>query len=321
MLTLVETANWLQARDNFLILTHRSPDGDTIGSAAGLCIALREQGKTAYLLTNHEVSETFFPYVENLQRENVSYDYVISVDTATEGLFPDNAEEFKGNVDLSIDHHPQKIPYAKEFCILPEKAATGELVFEIIKEWGGISQEAAFPIYIALATDTGCFVYGNTTAATHAITAILLETGIKVRDINKILFETVTLKQLKLESKLLDSIRLFDEGKIAIVCVTKAMLEEVQATDKDTEKISDFVGRIEGVITGITVREKEESFCKISVRSNPNILKANEICMQLGGGGHAAASGARHNGSVEETVSTLITAIEKVSGRKINPVI
>lgn len=317
MLTLKETADWLLARDNFLILTHRSPDGDTIGSAAGLCVALREQGKSAYLLSNHEVSDTFLPYLDTLQSESFSPDFIVSVDTATEELFPDNAENYKGKVDLAIDHHPQKEPYAKENCIIPEKAATGELIFGIISLWGSVSQKAAMPIYIALATDTGCFVYGNTTAETHYVAGALLETGIDVRKINKILFETVTLKQLQLESKLLSTIRLYDNGKIAIVCVTKSILDEVAAEDKDTEKISDFVGRIEGVITGITVREKKNNLCKISVRSNPDVLKANDICVQLGGGGHAAASGARYQGTVEETVEALVKAIETVQGSKI----
>lgn len=319
MLTFKETAQWLQDRDNFLIITHRSPDGDTVGSGVGLCLALREQGKTAFLIENEGIHGFFSSYVENLSSPDFIPDYIVAVDTATEDLFPDSGEPYKGKVDLSIDHHPPRSMYAKENCIYPEHAAAGELIFHIASLLGAVSKQVAHALYLALSTDTGCFVYGNTTAETHRIASILMETGIEVRDVNKEMFQTTTLTRLKLESLLISNMHLYNNGTIAIVCVTQKMLEDLHATDHDTENISAFIAKVEGVVTGVTIQEKKDGICKLSVRSNPNILKANEVCAQLGGGGHAAASGAKFKGTMDETVSAIVKAIEFISGSSLLP--
>lgn len=320
MLTMKESADWLQERDNFLIITHRSPDGDTIGSGAGLCIALQEQGKTAHMLENEEITETFAPYVQGLQSSDFKPDFVISVDIATEDLFPPSAEIYKGKVDLSIDHHSQRDDFGKENCVYSQKAAAAEIIYGIVAHWGPISQKAALPLYVGVSTDTGCFVYGNTTADSHKVAGVLLETGLDVREINKPLFQTTTLTRLRLEALLVSSMLLFNEGSIAIVCLTQTMIQELNATEHDLDNLSGFVGKIEGVSVGITIREKEGGFCRLSMRSNPKILKSNAVCSKLGGGGHDAASGASFTGTVEETVAAIVSAIEEVQGAKLLPV-
>ncbi len=319
MMTLKETSQWFLDKDNFLILTHRSPDGDTIGSAAGLCFALREQGKTAFLLTNEEITDTFLPYVSGLQSSDFQHDYVVSVDIAAEKLFPENAETFKGKVDLAIDHHSQREDFSKNTWVDANKAATGEMIYEIVSQWAPISQTVALPLYVAVATDTGCFVYGNTTADCHKVAGELIATGLDVRAINKIHFQTVTLTHLRLQAKLVETMRLYNHGSCAIVCLTQAMIQELSANEHDLADLSSFVGKIEGVTTGITIREKEGGFCRISVRSNPAVLKANAVCGKLGGGGHDAASGASFTGTVEETVTAIVKAIEEVQGQKLVP--
>ncbi len=319
MFTVQESAKWLLERDNFLILTHRSPDGDTIGSAAALCIALREQGKTAYLLTNKEITTNFKSYVENLQSPDYVGDYVVSVDIATEDLFPQNAQCYKGKVDLAIDHHSNRQDFGKENCVYAHRAACGEILYEIISLWGEVSAEVALPLYIAIATDTGCFLFGNTTPDTHYVAGKLMEKGLDVREINKKHFQSVSLTRLRLESMLVSSMLLFDQGKVAIVRITQAMIEELQATEDDTENISAFVGKIQGVSVGITLREKKDGICRISIRSNPKELKANDVCGKMGGGGHAAASGASFTGSLEDCMAKVISSIEEVRGSKLIP--
>lgn len=104
-----QTAEWLMERDDFLILTHVRPDGDTIGCAAGLCLALRGRGKTAWVLENPEATSLFTPYLEGLTApEGWSPDTVVSVDIAARGLFPENARCYLERVDLAIDHHPSQ---------------------------------------------------------------------------------------------------------------------------------------------------------------------------------------------------------------------
>ena len=147
-LTVEETAKWLLERDGFLILTHVRPDGDTVGCAAGLCTALRERGKTAWVLPNPELTEIYRPYVEGLLApEGYVPDTVVAVDMAARGLFPDNAKVWlERGVDLTIDHHPSQEFYAKDTCLYEKKAACGEIVYDIIRQWGPVSQAAALPL-------------------------------------------------------------------------------------------------------------------------------------------------------------------------------
>ena len=124
-----ETAEFLKARDNYLILTHKRPDGDTIGCAAGLCRALRAMGKTAHILPSLDVNTNLACYLDGLTApEGFEPDTVVSTDVATENLLPDNAAAYKGRIDLAIDHHPSQEFFAKETCLEADKAACGEIV-------------------------------------------------------------------------------------------------------------------------------------------------------------------------------------------------
>ena len=120
-MTTKEVAAWLLERDKFLLLTHVRPDGDTIGSAAALCRALRDLGKEAYLLKNHGIPATYAPYAEGLwAAEDYVPATVVSVDTAALSLFIDNAEQYKSRVDLAIDHHGSQEFFAAETCLEAE---------------------------------------------------------------------------------------------------------------------------------------------------------------------------------------------------------
>ena len=123
-MTVSEVAAYLRAHDKYLILTHRRPDGDTLGCAAALCAMLRQMGKTAGILYNRETTEHFESYVEQYWvADDFDYKTVVSVDLAALSLFPDNAEMFKTRVDLAIDHHPSYEGFGKESCVHPECAA------------------------------------------------------------------------------------------------------------------------------------------------------------------------------------------------------
>ena len=167
-MTVSEVAAYLRAHDRYLILTHRRPDGDTLGCAAALCAMLRQMGKTAGILYNRETTEHFESYVEQYWvADDFDYETVVSVDLAALSLFPDNAEMFKTRVDLAIDHHPSYEGFGKESCVHPECAACGEILCELAQELGQLTPEVALPLYVAVSTDTGCFVYSNVTANTH----------------------------------------------------------------------------------------------------------------------------------------------------------
>ena len=313
-LTYEQAAAWLLERDFFLLLTHVRPDGDTVGCAAGLCHALREQGKTAYVLQNPETTAIFTPYLEGLLApDGFEPETVVAVDLAAVGLFPENAKSWlERGIDLTIDHHPSQEFYAASTCLDETRAACGELVYDIIRQWGPVSQAAALPLYVAVSTDCGCFVYGNTTPGTHRVAAALMDTGIDVFPVNHKHFRTKSLKRLKIESMMVAGMELHDDGEIAILTLTLDMLAQVEAREEDIDDISAFVGQIEGVSTGITLRELRPDVCKISVRTNPYQLNASAVCAQLGGGGHAGAAGATINATVEETRTAVMQAIRAV---------
>ena len=182
MLTVSEAAALLRSFDRVLILTHIRPDGDTVGCAAGLCAALRTMGKAAYLLPNPGLTENTAPYFTPYSAPaDFVPEKVVSTDIATVGLFPDNAKPYADKVDLAIDHHPSFEGFGKANIVRPEAAACGELILDIVRELTPLTPEIALPLYVAISTDTGGFIYSNVTAATHRAAAELMDTGIDYR--------------------------------------------------------------------------------------------------------------------------------------------
>ncbi len=308
-----ETAELLKARDHYLILTHVRPDGDTIGCAAGLCRSLRLAGKEAFVLHNPEATSLFTPYLEGLVApQGYEPETVVAVDMAARGLFPDNAKQYLEQVELTIDHHPSQEFYAKHTCLDAKRAACGELMYEIVQLLGPITPEIGEALYVAVSTDCGCFVYSNTTPATHRVAAALMETGFDPYPVNRRHFRTKSFKRLKIEGMLASGMELRDNGETALVFLTLDMLRQVGADERDIDDISAFVGQVEGVKTGVTLRELKPGVCKLSLRTDPGDLDASAVCAILQGGGHAAAAGATVEGTMEEARKAVLAAIETV---------
>lgn len=290
-MTIKETAEFLRAHDNYLILTHRRPDGDTIGCAAALGTMLRRMGKNAGVLYNRETMEHFASYIEELWvADDFDYETVVSVDLAALSLFPDNAEQFKTKVDLAIDHHPSYEHFAKLDCVHPECAACGEVIYEIAVELGQLTSAVALPLYVAVSTDTGCFVYSNVTADTHRVAAALMETGIDYKAVNKLHFRTKSKKRIALEGELLRTMEFYDENRIVIVALPQELQQRLALTEADMEDISALGGVVEGTDCSITMKETKDGAWKISLRTGVRV-NATRACAKLGGGGHRAASG------------------------------
>ena len=172
-MTRAETAAFLREHDNYCILTHRRPDGDTIGSSAALCLGLRAMGKTAWLLRNPQFTPRFAAVLEGLVCEDVPDEAtIVSVDVAAPDLLPIGREGLAAQMQLVIDHHARSSVSAAHRLVEAERAACGEIIIGLL-ELLGVSLDArmAESIYIAISTDTGCFQYSNTTADTLRIAA------------------------------------------------------------------------------------------------------------------------------------------------------
>lgn len=313
-MTIQETAAMLQTMDRVLLLTHVRPDGDTIGSAAALCQALRDMGKTAYLLPNAGTTETYQPYAEGYWgAADFEPDYVVSVDIAALSLLPENAKKYAGRIHLSIDHHPSNEGFAPHLCVMPEMAACGEIVYEIVRLMTPVTQEIALPLYVAVSTDTGCFVYSNTSAHTHRVAAALLETGIAVAGVNKALFRTKSRTRLAMEAWMAEWAEYYDNDRVVIMQIPRSLCLDYKATEADVEELSSLAALVAGTDCGVTLRELEGGRVKISLRTGPRV-NATAVCALLGGGGHTAAAGATISGSMKEAKQAVLQAIDMVVG-------
>lgn len=313
MLTVAETAALLREFDDVLILTHVRPDGDTVGCAAALCEALRGLGKRAYLLHNPEETRTTAPYFAPYKApEGFVPQNVVSTDVSVLELLPENARAYADRIDLAIDHHSSFAHFAKANIVRPEAAACGELLYDILLEFGPITAAVALPLYVAVSTDTGCFQYGNTTAYTHTVAAELLKTGIDYRKVNKVFFQTKSRKQLALESAMLAAMEFYDHGRTVMLVVPRSLMERVGADESDAEDLSALGGQIEGTDCALTIRELRPSVWKFSVRTGPRI-NASNVCAQLGGGGHAAAAGCTVEGTLERAKEEILKAVAKTT--------
>ena len=313
-MTIQETAAMLQTMDRVLLLTHVRPDGDTIGSAAALCQALRDMGKTAYLLPNAGTTETYQPYAEGYWgAADFEPDYVVSVDIAALSLLPENAKKYAGCIHLAIDHHPSNEGFAPHLCVLPEMAACGEIVYEIVRLMTPVTQEIALPLYVAVSTDTGCFVYSNTSAHTHRVAAALLETGIAVAGVNKALFRTKSRTRLAMEAWMAEWAEYYDNDRVVIMQIPRSLCLDYKATEADVEELSSLAALVAGTDCGVTLRELEGGRVKISLRTGPRV-NATAVCALLGGGGHTAAAGATISGSMKEAKQAVLQAIDMVVG-------
>ena len=292
MLTVSEAAALLRSFDRVLILTHIRPDGDTVGCAAGLCAALRAIGKTAYLLPNPGLTENTAPYFTPYSAPaDFVPEKVVSTDIATVGLFPDNAKSYADKVDLAIDHHPSFEGFGKANIVRPEAAACGELILDIVRELTPLTPEIALPLYVAISTDTGGFIYSNVTAATHRAAAELMDTGIDYRAVNKLFFQTKSRVRMQLEA---------------------ALLEKFHATESDAEDLSALGPQIQGVDCAVTMRELGDGVWKFSLRTGERV-NATEVCRLLGGGGHARAAGATLEGVTQaEAEEKMLNAIARI---------
>jgi len=318
ILTSAETATWLKERNDFLIITHRRPDGDTLGSAGALAQGLRELGKTAYTLPNPEVTPRYSRFVEDYwATDDYLPEHIIAIDTASTNLFPENAAKYKDSVSLCIDHHSSNTLYADLVCLDADRAACGEIIFDILMTISGsISSATAERLYVALSTDTGCFSFGNTTSNTLYVASLLIEAGASNKALNKLLFRTKTRGRIKIEGMLTSGLEFSFDDKVAIATITREMMDVAGADEDDMDDIAAIPNSIEGVCVGITIREMSSpNDCKISVRTTLP-YDAQAICARFGGGGHKLAAGCTIENTVEEIKAALADVLRDFVDRK-----
>ena len=312
MRTVQGAAQWLLQRDDFLILTHRRPDGDATGCALALCLGLRSLGKTAWIWENPQFTARYAQRLDGLTTKAVSETAtVVAVDLATEGLLPMGGEDFAGKIQLCLDHHPSNTGYAEETLVQPECAACGEIIWDVLEAMGvKITKDMAEAVYIAVSTDSGCFRFANTTARTFRTAAKAVEKGAEIAPINRELFEIKSKGRLRLEARLMNAMEFYADGKVAIACLPQTWVEELEVTEDDLDSISGFPRAIDGVCVGVMIRDSEPGRAKMSVRTAGG-YNASEYCAKLGGGGHAAAAGCSIPGTLEDGKREILRVLKE----------
>lgn len=309
-----EAAQVLKEQQCIVILTHKNPDGDTLGSAFGLYYILKMLGKTAVVLCSDAFAEKFDYLYEPQAAELPQNPFVLAVDVADEKLLGEKLEVYRGKIDMCIDHHISNRNYAAKTLLDTTAAANCEIMFQLGQRLvAKIPQKSADAFYTGIATDTGCFRYTNVTPATHRAAAELIELGACAGEINELVFETISEQKMLLEQMAVASLRFYFNKRFAVLTITREMLEKAGACEEDIEGIAAIPRRIAGVEVSAVLREQPEAAWKISLRSRKNV-DVSAVANTLGGGGHRAAAGVRIRGTAEHAVETLKTEIAKALG-------
>lgn len=303
-------ASLLKEYDNYLILSHRHPDGDTLGSAFALKRALDLLGKKSVVCCNDEMPEKYSYLWQGVPNSEIKFDKIIAVDVADKKLLGEEFEaKYGDNVFLCIDHHMSNREYA-ENLLLEDRAAAAVVIYEVICELGvNVTPEIASCVYTGLATDTGCFMFSNTTPTVHRIAAEVMEKGADYALINRLMFETRTLSYIKLEQMAVASIESHFDGKCAIMTITQEMFNKSGSNESECDGIASIPRKIEGVKVGVTIREQTNGKYKVSLRTIEP-FDAAKICAHFGGGGHNRAAGCEFDCTLEDAKKQLLEIIK-----------
>lgn len=281
----------LSGAEDVLILTHRRPDGDTVGSAAALCRGLRKLGKRAFVCPNEDLTPRLSFLVEDLlPEEDFTPGLVVAVDIADPALLTEGQARYPAA--LCLDHHPSNTGYADALLLFDTAAATGEVIYLLLREMGVQPDLLIWEaLYIAVSTDTGCFRFSNTTPLSHRIAADAIAAGLDFHRHNHTFFEAKSKNRFRIEQRMFDRMLFSADGRIAFSWLERSWLDEIGATDDDLDNLSTLTMALEGVDCGIilTQNKKDPAF-KVSVRTHKP-ANAGRICSRFGGGGHPRAAG------------------------------
>jgi len=325
-ITLSAAATLIAEKRKILIITHASPDGDTVGSAYGLKYAI-EKFCDARVICADRIPDRlkFITEGETDLREERLGDFtpemIMSVDVAETHLMGIYGNNYAGAIDLKIDHHVNGTEYARYNYIEGDTAACGEIIYKLIRELEEIhsaklTAESASALYAAVSSDTGSFKFTNTTPDTMRVAAALMEAGADTENVNKRLYESKSANEVVATKLTLNGMNVYRQGTMVVFSITNKMKEENGLTDEDFGDVINILREIDGVDLAITIRQfsdKPEKF-KISMRSGSDI-RVNELCKMFDGGGHVkAAGGTIMSDSPENAEYTVIHRVLDVIG-------
>ncbi|MEG1773170.1 MAG: bifunctional oligoribonuclease/PAP phosphatase NrnA [Clostridia bacterium] len=303
----------IDENDDFILISHISPDGDTVGAAIGLAITLRSLNKRARLICQDKPPNVY-SYLklwdEYIDPSEASFSQVaIAIDCADEGRLGRSKAFFDGAKEkAAIDHHITHMPFADITVLDSNASSTGEIVLKIIEQLSEtVDCEAATALYTAIVTDTGGFAYSNTTPASHIAAAKLLSFGVDSAKVDRLVYKTMPLPKTKLTGFAMMNTELYDDGKIGLAVVMQRDMLRFSARAEDSEGIIERVRDIEGVEIAMFLRECLDGEFKVSLRSKEH-SDVGKLAQDFGGGGHKFAAGFKIGMTLEDLIPSVLKA-------------
>lgn len=311
-----EIGRALREHQRFAVLSHVRPDGDALGSQLALALSLRQLGKDVRIWNEDGMLEkySFVARSELITKPPAApedVDVAVALDTAIQNRLGSALPAVRSaKIWINIDHHPSNPGYGDLVCIDPNAPATGQILFELIKDQQlPLDAEIAENLYVAISTDTGSFQYPNTTARTFEIAAELVRAGADVGRLSRELYENYPRRRVELLRELLRTIRFECGDRVASFCLSAKTAGELGVLPEDNEGLIDHLRAIHGVIVAVFFEELAEGKVRVSMRSKDDAVDVCAICQKFGGGGHTLAAGARVRGTLAEVEKKVLEAI------------
>lgn len=307
----------IKTENSFYLISHMQPDGDSIGSLIGMGLALQKAGKRVKMFTPGLLPRkySFLGGAELVESEIGITEPAIPIivldssDPERLGLFREKV--MQGETIINIDHHVTNQRFGHFNLVDSGASATGEMVYLLLKDLQiEVDLQIAEALYVAISTDTGSFKYDNTSPQTHQVTAELLSCGISPGELSQKVFDERPLAFYLLLRDALASLELLEEGKIAVMTLSKDLRLRNGAGSDDLEGIVNYSRNIEGVELGMLFYVDSDQEIKVGFRSKQ--LDVSELAGRLNGGGHARAAGCRLQGSFEDVRDKVLTEAVKM---------
>jgi phosphoesterase RecJ-like protein len=314
-----ELVDELRRSDKLLLTTHENPDGDALGSLLGMHLALQQLGKDSVMF----LAANQFPLPYEYQRMRLG-----DVRHELPGDVNDRTVVFLdcGNIDrtpvhflqgshlhvLNIDHHHDNTRFGTVNLVVGHASCTGEILWDLSKDLGvELTPELAESLYIALVTDTGKFMFENTTPKAHEMAADLIEAGVQPQEAHRKLYEGLPFARLQLLSRALNSVQRFDGGQLTLTHLTREDFSCSNAVESDSEGVVDHLRGVEGTVVAALIREllEVEGRRKVSLRATNKSVDVSVIARQFGGGGHRQAAGFTTDVPLDELIERLRSEI------------
>ena len=309
--TVGETARILRDWDDVLILCHKNPDGDTLGGAAALAGVFSRLGKRSAVACHSRIPVKYDHLTLPMYDGSFAPKHIMSVDLAGENLLGDRMEQYKGKIELAIDHHATNSGYSRLLCVKGDYPAACQLIYEIIEVMGvEIDGYLADCLYTGIITDTGCFRFSNTLPSTHIVASRLMEKGAHYAELSERYFMSKSMKQVELERYALNNLEFHHDGRLALLVLDRDILDEIKPDPTDLEGMSSLAKNFEGVDVSLMLKYISSGGYKGSVRTS-EAVSAVSIAKRLGGGGHIRAAGFELDSDLQTARKAVLEAREK----------